>query len=135
MAAVPNREHEPLAAMNITPLIDVMLVLLVMLILTIPLATHKVVIDLPTAAPVTADPAEPHRLSIARDGSLAWDGRAVGDGELMILLERFGGEAGGPALEMQTDPEARYERFDAVLAMVKRANITKLGFVGHRPYD
>ena len=121
-------EAEPFSALNITPLIDVMLVLLIMLIVTIPGATHKVPVDLPQgeSPPV---PRLPHRLDITADGSLLWDGAQIADAQLPALLQA--GVDEDTPLHVKTDEAARYERFDAVLAVVKRAGVTKLGFVGH----
>ena len=133
MAAIAKRETEPFSDINITPMIDVMLVLLVMLILTIPAMTHKVPIDLPQPGPARAAREQPHRLEIMRSGALSWDGRAIADAELKPLLAALTAGGGEPVLHMRTDPEARYERFDQVLAEVKRANIQRLGFVGDKP--
>ncbi|UIJ45611.1 biopolymer transporter ExbD [Sphingomonas cannabina] len=133
MAAIAKRETEPFSDINITPMIDVMLVLLVMLILTIPTMTHKVPIDLPQPGPSMGTPEQPHRLEIARSGALSWDGRAIADAELKPLLAALTAGGEEPVLHMRTDPEARYERFDQVLAEVKRANIRRLGFVGDKP--
>jgi biopolymer transport protein ExbD len=134
MAAIAKRETEPFSDINITPMIDVMLVLLVMLILTIPTMSHKVAIDLPRPDPRRqVEPSQPHRLEIARSGALSWDGRAIADAELKPLLAAMVGGEARPVLHMRTDPEARYERFDQVLADVKRANVQRLGFVGDGP--
>jgi biopolymer transport protein ExbD len=129
MAAIVKREIEPISEINITPMIDVMLVLIVMMILTIPIMSHKVPIDLP-APGVASDQTAPHRLEITRGGTLNWDGRAIADIELAPLLAGMIGNEAAPVLHMRTDPEARYERFDQVLAQVKRANVQRLGFVG-----
>lgn len=119
-------DDEPFSALNITPLIDVMLVLLIMLIVTIPSLTHKVAVDLPQSG---ALPGQPHQLDIASDGSLLWDGARISDADLPALL-KSGAAAHSPLL-LKTDAAARYERFDAILATVKRAGVTKLAFVGH----
>ena len=124
-------QFQPMSDINITPMIDVMLVLIVMLILTIPLKNHKVAVELPQAGPPSAS-LVPHRLEIAATGGLSWDGRAIGDAELPVLLGTVSRDT-GQILHMRTDPAARYERFDAVLATVKRANVTKLGFIGDAP--
>ena len=118
-------------AINVTPFIDVMLVLLVVIILSLPLATHKVPLDLLQPGVVPAGPIEQHELAIDRGGSLRFDGRAVSDAELPALLK---GMRVNPNafLRMNPDPEARYDRFDAVLATVKGAGISRLGFVGGR---
>ncbi len=123
---------EPMSAINITPMIDVMLVLLVMLILTIPPLTHKVAIDLPRPHPGRIDPSVPHRLEIERSGALQWDGARVSDAALTGRLAAFNRD-GASVLQLRTDPEARYERFDQVLATGKRANVTRLAFVGNAP--
>ena len=133
MAAMTKREIEPISDINITPMIDVMLVLIVMLILTIPIMNHKVPIDLPQPGPARTTPEKPHRLEISRGGALSWDGRAIADAELKPLLAGMVGNEDKPVLHMRTDPEARYERFDQVLAQVKRANVQRLGFVGDGP--
>lgn len=121
-------EDEPFSALNITPLIDVMLVLLIMLIVTIPSLTHKVAVDLPQGDS-KALPAMPHQLEITADGSLLWDGTRISDAQLPALLKAQ--VAADAALLVKTDEAARYARFDDVLATVKRAGVTKLAFVGH----
>ena len=126
----PNRSlaAEPISALNTTPLIDVLLVLLIMLIVTIPAATHKLPVDLP-AGPSKPTPELPHRLDIAASGGLAWDGRAISDGELPALLAAA--VATNATLQFRADEAARYERFATVLTQVKRAGVTRLGFVGN----
>ncbi|MCR5869844.1 biopolymer transporter ExbD [Sphingomonas sp. J344] len=121
-------DAEPFSALNITPLIDVMLVLLIMLIVTIPSMTHKVPVDLPQGE-TQAQPSLPNRLDIAADGSLFWDGARITDAQLPVLLKS--GVGADTALLIKTDEAARYERFDAILAVIKHAGVTKLGFVGH----
>ncbi|MCP3729711.1 biopolymer transporter ExbD [Sphingomonas sp. MG17] len=127
--AVILAEPQPLAAINITPLIDVLLVLLIMMILTIPIASHKLPVELPSGPPTGTRLEVPHRLEIAASGALLWDGRAIGDAELPVLLKSTV-DAGG-VLHLKTDEAARYERFNSVLAVVKRAGVSRLGFVGN----
>ena len=126
--SIAYREPEPISALNTTPLIDVLLVLLIMLIVTIPGATHKLPVDLPAGPPKTT-PELPHRLDIAASGNLAWDGRAISDAELPALLAATAAESG--VLQFRADEAARYERFATVLNTVKRAGVTRLGFVGN----
>ena len=127
-ARVP--EPVPFSAINVTPFIDVMLVLLIVMILSIPAATHKVPIDLPTGG----DPGieRPHQLAIDRAGTLFWDGRRIADTELPGLLTTMQRDTAA-VLHMQTDSDARYDRFDTILGVVKRAGVDRLGFVGNRP--
>lgn len=126
--AIPFRQPEPLSEMNVTPFIDVMLVLLIMMILTIPMQTHKLPIDLP-AGPGPVRDTTPHKLTIDAGGALYWDGRAIGDAALPGLLAAVARD--DRDLHLQTDPETRYERFNGVLTTVKLAGITRLGFVGN----
>lgn len=126
--SIACREPEPISALNTTPLIDVLLVLLIMLIVTIPAATHKLPVELP-AGPSDPVPDVPHRLDIAASGALAWDGRAISDAELPALLAAT--TAADGVLHFKADEAARYERFAKVLTTVKRAGVTRLGFVGN----
>ena len=121
---------EPISDLNITPLIDVMLVLLVMFILAVPAMTHKVPIDLPQSRPDRSLPMTTHRLALAIDGSMTLDGTAVPDAALLAALAPIRADAQA-TLVLWTDPETRYARFDAVLAAIKRAGITRLGFDGN----
>lgn len=124
----------PISAINTTPLIDVMLVLLIMLIITIPVAQNQVPIDLPNGPPAHAVPVT-HRLAIDARGQAWWDGAAIRDADLPGRLAAA--RAGDPdmTLVVETDPEARYERFNALLATVRRGGVTKIGFAGNRPAD
>lgn len=132
MARIARYRHpEPISAINVTPFIDVLLVLLIMIVLTIPIATQKLPIDLPVPTG-QVKPEQPHKLAIDRQGALFWDGRSVGDAELPKLLATVSNTPEG-VLHLQTDPEARYERFNQVLGAVKRAGVTRLGFVGNQP--
>ena len=126
-SSVPD--FQPMSTMNTTPLIDVLLVLLIMFILTIPVQPHKVAVDLPGRGTALAPP-ELHRLHIARDGALSWDGKALVDAELGARLAALAARPNA-SLQLEADAEARYLRFDQVLADIKRAGITRLGFVGN----
>jgi biopolymer transport protein ExbD len=117
---------------NTTPLIDLMLVLLVMLILSIPMITHKVPLDLPPPGPATPSPV--HRLDIDSAGGFRWDGRPIADSGLAPRLARLARDPAHPVLHLAADAETRYERVDETLAEVLRAGITRLGFVGNERY-
>ncbi|HYG28604.1 MAG TPA: biopolymer transporter ExbD [Allosphingosinicella sp.] len=124
-------ETQPIADINTTPLVDVMLVLLIMFILIIPVSTHEVPLDLPVPAP--GEPPQTHRLDLDAAGRLFWDGRPVAAAELTGRLRALAADPAQPALEINADAETRYERFDQVLAAVRRAGVTRMGFVGqHR---
>jgi biopolymer transport protein ExbD len=126
-------EPEPIAAINTTPLIDMMLVILIMLIVSIPMTTHKVPVDLPSARPVTAVPPV-HRLAILASGALVWDGRALPAAALAGRLAAFQADPARPVLELDAEGAARYERFDQVLAQIRGAGVTRLGFVGNEGF-
>jgi len=119
-------------AINVTPFIDVMLVLLVIILLSLPIASHKLPLDLPQPGP--ALPAAAHQLAIDRAGMVYFDGRTIADAELPATLAAMQTDPSA-VLQLNPDPEARYERFDQILAMVKRAGVTRLGFVGNRPFE
>jgi biopolymer transport protein ExbD len=124
-------QEEPIAAMNITPLIDVMLVLLVMLIITLPMTLHKVDVDLPVSGPQTRESVT-QKLALDASGMTWWNGRAVTNAQLTEELKVAA--ANKDDLQFQTEASARYERFDQLIAEVKRAGITQIGFVGNNAF-
>lgn len=123
-------QSQPIAEMNITPLIDVLLVLLIMMILTLPIATHKVAVDLPSGPGRPVSPDKTHRLEIAASGALSLDGAAIAESALPDQLVATMADKDA-TLTIRADAAARYETFDRVLATVKRAGVTRLGFVGN----
>lgn len=130
-------DGQPMMEMNTTPLIDVMLVLLIMLIITIPIQTHAVKIDLPQQSNQPQDVVDPikNKVYIDVNGQIYWNALPVDDVTLQQYLEQsVQRPEGEPELHFQPDPQARYEVVDHVLAIVKRANVTKLGFVGNEQY-
>ncbi|URW76662.1 biopolymer transporter ExbD [Sphingomonas donggukensis] len=129
-------DGEPMMEMNTTPLIDVMLVLLIMFIITIPVQTHAVKVDLPQNANTPNNVIEPDKNKVTIDaaGSIFWNGAPINEVLLRQYLERTAVMNPEPELHFAPDPQARYEKVDQVLAVIKRANITKLGFVGNEQY-
>ena len=121
-------EAQPIAEINTTPLVDVMLVLLIMFILIIPVGTHKVPLDLPTRG--VAPLPQTHRLDLDSAGRLFWDGRPVGAAEFTQRLRAMAADPADPLLEINADAETRYDRFDETLAAVRRAGVARLAFVG-----
>ena len=128
---------EPMMDINTTPLIDVMLVLLIMFIITIPIQTHAVKLDLPVNEqnnpPPPIDPIK-NQVYITPQGQVLWNGTPVDLVRLRQYLDLTLGMDPVPELHLQPDPNARYELVDEVLAVTKRANITKMGFVGNEAY-
>ena len=132
--AFAAQSHEPISDLNTTPLIDVMLVLLIMFITTIPLQTHAVKVDLPGEPEEV--PVRPIRntLVISTDGRLLWNDQAVSDDTLQAALAASQRMHPLPELHLRPEAQARYQRVDEVLAMTKRAKVTKMGFVGNEAY-
>ena len=129
-------DGEPMMDMNTTPLIDVMLVLLIMFIITIPIQTHAVKVDLPinnNSPPPPVDPIK-NKITIDPAGTVAWNGQPVNAAQLAAFLEQSKTLQPEPELQFQPDPKARYEVVDQTLATIKRSNVTKLGFVGNEQY-
>jgi biopolymer transport protein ExbD len=131
-----QEDGEPMMEMNTTPLIDVMLVLLIMFIITIPIQTHAVKIDLPQSAPPTNDIIDPvkNKVSIDPAGTIMWNGSPID----LLTLRQYLNEslklAVEPELQFQPDAQTRYVVVDQVLAEIKRAGVTKMGFVGNEQY-
>jgi len=131
-----NREGEPMMDINTTPLIDVMLVLLIMLIVTIPPQTHAVKLDLPVQNNNPPPPIQPNKnkIIISANGQVLWNGAAVNLTQLRQYLDVTQQMNPIPELHLQPDATARYELVDEVLAVTKRAHVQKMGFVGNEYY-
>jgi biopolymer transport protein ExbD len=130
-------DGSPMMDMNTTPLIDVMLVLLIMFIITIPPITHAVKIDLPVASPPQDGPiVDPivNKVIILPTGEVQWNGTAQSLEQLSLLLQQSAAMEPEPELQFQPHENAPYERVDQVLAEVKRAEISKFGFVGNESF-
>ncbi len=136
-AAVSSDSSEPMMDINTTPLIDVMLVLLIMFIITIPVQTHAVKLDLPQDNPnQTPPPIDPvkNKIVIMPDNVVTWNGAPVNDVQLRQYLDMTTQMRPTPELHLQPHPEAPYNRVDEVLAITKRANVQSMGFVGNEAY-
>jgi biopolymer transport protein ExbD len=126
--------EQPFSAINTTPIIDVMLVLLIMFIITLPLTTHAVKIDLPTGPDLIQREPVVHRLDLDSASRLRWDGAPIAEAELPARLAAFRAESRDNVLHYRADPQTRYEDFDRVLADLKRAGIEQVGFVGNERF-
>ncbi|HEX5181736.1 MAG TPA: biopolymer transporter ExbD [Allosphingosinicella sp.] len=132
--AFASAPDQPIATVNTTPLIDVMLVLLIMFIITMPLATHAVKIDLPQNGPAPKHEPKVHRIDLDAAGRTLWDGAPVGSGELHRRLDAFRAARDDGLLELRSDGAARYDDFDRLLATIKRSGIERLAFVGNERF-
>ena len=132
-----NLSGEPMMEMNMTPLIDVLLVLLIMFIITIPVQSHAVKLDLPVnQANNTPPPVDPVKnlLVITQAGTVTWNGAPVSLVQLRQYLDVSQQMNPIPELHLQPEPEAPYGVVDEVLAVTKRARVEKMGFVGNEAY-
>ena len=136
-AATLSDEGEPMMDINTTPLIDVMLVLLIMFIITIPIQSHAVKLDLPqddgSNTPPPIDPVK-NKIVITAGGEILWNGAPVDQVQLRQFLDISQQMVPVPELHLQPEPEARYELVDEVLAITKFASVEKMGFVGNEAY-
>ena len=122
--------------MNTTPLIDVMLVLLVMLILTIPIQTHAVKIDLPQPPPAaTPPPVDAVNLEIDFDGTPIWNGKPLASAaRLDLYLQESASRMPQPEVHVRPHRLAKYDAVAKTLAHAQRLGLTKVGFVGNEQY-
>ena len=127
-------EPVPMIEMNTTPLIDVMLVLLVMLIITIPPQSHAVKLDLPVGITRPAPDPIKNMLVVTEAGALEWNGERVSKPQLRALLDASAAMDPAPELHLKPDAGARYALVDEVLAMTKQAGVSSMGFVGNQDY-
>ena len=127
---------QPMADINVTPLVDVMLVLLVIFIITAPLLASAIKLDLPEvkAAPAAAT-SETINFAIDADGRFYWNDQLIEDG---ALAERLTGAARlqpQPELHLRADKATRYERLAQVMSAAQEAGLTRIGFVTEPPAD
>jgi biopolymer transport protein ExbD len=132
MSVGSSSEAEALCDINTTPLIDVMLVLLIMFIITIPIMTHAVKLDMPmpnNTPPPTVRP-EVIDLEVDFDGAVVWNGTVVGNlSTLENYLRQESGKDPQPEIHLRPDRRAKYGQVAVVLAAAQRNHMKKIGFV------
>jgi biopolymer transport protein ExbD len=128
---------EPMGDMNTTPLIDVMLVLLIMFIITIPIQTHAVKLDLPPPNPNPSD-IEPtfNQINVDFLNTIYWNDQEVTMDQLETYLTQVGNMPleQQPELRLRPDALARYDIVNQIMAIAQRVGIKKMGFVGNEAY-
>jgi len=124
----------PMAEINVTPLVDMMLVLLVIFIITAPLLARAVKLELPQAdAPPAATAAQTIQLPLDAEGSLRWNAQPISSEALASRLAAAAGESPQPELHLGADKSVRYEHVAAVLAAAQKAGVVRIGFVTEPP--
>jgi len=125
-----NNKHAPMSEINVTPMVDVMLVLLVIFIITAPMFTHAIKLDLPNAqsAPAPEKP-ETISLSINHAGAIYWNNDAISDKDLDAKLAVAAKKNPQPELQLRADKATRYEVIAQVMATAQTNGLTKIGFV------
>lgn len=120
----------PMAEINMVPLIDVMLVLLVIFIITAPLLTHAVKIDLPRTS-ASSPPPEPNKVEFSIDeaGTLYWNGEPVDKATAIARMQEAGQQQPQPELHLRADRETKYQVIAEVMAEAAKAGLGKIGFV------
>jgi biopolymer transport protein ExbD len=131
-------DGSPMMEINTTPLIDVMLVLLIMFIITIPVATHSVDIDLPVANPPDTPPPpvlpDKNKVVLTQDNKILWNGNPITDRQLLDNLKLSLTMPVEPELQFEPEENAAYDLSVKVLNVIKGSQVTKFGFVGNEKY-
>ena len=125
---------EVMNEINMTPLVDVMLVLLIIFIITVPVMKHAVNIDLPRAA-VHPEDTRPLtiRLSVDAQGSYYWNEEKIADADLATRLKDAAARTPQPELHIRGDKDVRYERVAQAMALAQRSGLQKIGFITEPP--
>jgi biopolymer transport protein ExbD len=126
-----QNNKQPMAEINTTPLVDVMLVLLVIFIITAPLFTHAIKLELPSAQ-APAAPEKPETITLAIDpaGKLYWNNDAVAtDDDLKRRLSQAALKAPQPDIQLRADKDTRYQRLAEIMSAAQQAGLGKIGFV------
>ena len=135
MSTGSGPEGSPMMDINTTPLIDVMLVLLIMFIITIPIQTHAVKLDVPPPNPNPQD-VKPdfNQVNIDFLGAIYWNDKEVSLPQLVGYMKQTKLLPKEPELRLKPDALAKYEIVDRVMAAAQQAGVTKMGFVGNEVY-
>ena len=126
-------DDDAMSEINMTPLVDVMLVLLIIFIITVPVMKHAVPVELPRASSQAPDPApQTVRLTVDAQGEFYFNDQRVSDDELDRLLREQAARQPQPQVHLKGDRSVRYERVAQAMATVQRAGLRNIGFVTER---
>ena len=129
-------DDEPMIEMNMTPLIDVMLVLIIMLIITIPIQNHAINLNMPvgTPPPATAPPVVV-TIDVDFDGTVLWDNVVVPDrAQLEARLQQVASQANQPEVHLRPNKLVPYKSVAAVMASAQKLGVTKIGLIGNEQF-
>ena len=134
MGSPDGDDDEVIATINTTPLVDVMLVLLIIFLITIPVVTHTVPVKLPseTVQPYKTKP-ENVNVAVDREGQIFWNEKLVDQKELLARLKVISVQKPQPEVHIRGDQEVRYEFVGRVILTAQRAGIAKVGFITEPP--
>lgn len=124
-----SKNDAPMSEINTTPLVDVMLVLLIIFIITAPIITNSVNINLPSSKS-SATPEKPNIVTVAIDDKerIFWNGKEISENELSGLLNDAAKSNSNTELRLQADRDTRYEKITNVMTQADKAGINKMGF-------
>ncbi|WP_129777876.1 ExbD/TolR family protein [Peristeroidobacter soli] len=126
--------NEPMVEMNTTPLIDVMLVLLIMFIITLPVMNHNIRLDMPISDGGRTQP-EVIKLAIESDGTMVWNGTVIESlAQLEHLFRAEAAKPNQPELHVRPDKRAKYDQVAHVLGSAQRNGMKRIGFEGQEQY-
>jgi biopolymer transport protein ExbD len=136
MSSGSGGDPEPMMEMNMTPMIDVMLVLIIMFITTLPIANHAVNLNLPTNTPIDAPPTPPVvvKIDVDFDGTMTWNGEVVSRPQLEAKLSEAAAMNPQPEIHLQPNRLVSYKSVAAVMASAQSRGITKLGMIGNEQF-
>jgi biopolymer transport protein ExbD len=130
-------EDEPMMDINTTPLIDVMLVLLIMFIITIPIQTHAVKMNMPVPSANAPPPKPPTiiRIDVDFDGTIGWNGEIIADRAMLeSRLQQVAAEPDQPEVHLRPNKLVTYKVVAMIMASAQRLGVTKIGIVGNEQF-
>ena len=132
-------EDAPMMDINTTPLIDVMLVLIIMLIITIPIQTHAVKMNMPVPSNAAPPPVPPEiiRIDVDFDGTIGWNGEIIEAGDraaIEVRLAAVAAQPDQPEVHLRPNKLVTYKHVAMIMATAQRLGVTKIGIVGNEQF-